>query len=125
VLSDLLVLLTAAFFGAMAIYALVRPADVLSRFGVAVATSDGRNEVRAVYGGFGLAVAAMLVYAAVAGGRSALWIPSVVAISLAGMALGRLISLALESERGSKVVWQFLLVEVVLAALLFASHALL
>lgn len=122
--SDLLVLAAAAFFAAMGLYALARPAAVLDRFGVTVATPDGRNEVRAVYGGFGLAVAAMLVYAAVVGGRSALWIPSVVAIALAGMALGRLISLALERERGSRVVWQFLLVEVGLAALLFASHAL-
>ena len=57
-MTDVLVLLVAAGFALMGLGALVRPRMVLDQFGVDVGTADGRNEVRAVYGGFGVAVAA-------------------------------------------------------------------
>jgi hypothetical protein len=106
----------------MGLYALAQPAGVLERFGVAVQTADGRNEVRAVYGGFGLVVAGMLVYAAFTAGRGALWIPSVIALALLGMAAGRLISMAIDRTRGGGQVWLFLAVELVLAVMLFLAH---
>ena len=54
-MADALTLIVAAGFAAMGLLALARPADVLAQFGVSVETPEGRNEVRAVYGGFGLA----------------------------------------------------------------------
>ena len=52
----------------MGVYALVVPAAILAPFGVPVESPDGRAEVRAVYGGFGIAVAALLGVAAAGGG---------------------------------------------------------
>lgn len=123
-LADLLILAVAAFFLGMGLYALAKPGDVMARFGVTVDSVDGRNEVRAVYGGFGVAVAGMLVYAALTPGRAALWIPSVISLALLGMAAGRLISVVLDRARGGSQVWLYFVVEIVLAAMLFAGHAL-
>ncbi|WP_342217371.1 DUF4345 family protein [Nocardia flavorosea] len=56
------VVLTAAglFFTGMGLYALAAPARLVRPFGIAVGTTPGRSEVRAVYGGFGLAVVSRL-----------------------------------------------------------------
>jgi uncharacterized protein DUF4345 len=124
VLADALVLACALLFLAMGLYALAQPAAVVARFGIRVESAAGRNEVRAVYGGFGIAVAAMLAYAALTTGRGAFWIPSVIALAMIGMAVGRLASVALDRDRGSGQVWLFFCVEVALAAALFGSHAL-
>ena len=43
-------------FIAMGVMALLRPAQVLAYFGLHNLTPDLRNEVRAVYGGFGVAL---------------------------------------------------------------------
>ena len=119
-MSDAVVLVVAAGFALMGAGALVRPADVLGQFGVTVGTVEGRNEVRAVYGGFGLAVAALL---AVALGDESIREGMVlaVAISLAGMAAGRLVSIALERPRGVFPVWTYLTIELVAAGALVAA----
>jgi hypothetical protein len=52
------------FNAAMALVALAAPARILAFFGVEVTTADGRNEVRSVYGGTGIAVIAALVVSA-------------------------------------------------------------
>jgi hypothetical protein len=111
-MRDALVLLIAAGFGAMGLAALARPRDVLAQFGVAVETVEGRNEVRAVYGGFGLAVAATLAVAALGDPKTAEGIVVAVAIALFGMAGGRLISAALERPRSAYPVWVYFLIEV-------------
>ena len=49
-----------------------------------------RSEVRAVYGGFGLAIAGVLVFAAIADGDLRKGILITVGAALAGMAFGRL-----------------------------------
>ena len=122
-IADVLVLVPAALFAVMGLYALAVPRQGRGPVRRSIVqTLDGRNEVRAVYGGFGLAVAGMLVYAAFTDGRGALWIPSVIALSLLGMAAGRLISMALDRTRGSRTVWGFLAVEVIMAVMLFAAH---
>jgi uncharacterized protein DUF4345 len=121
-MEDALVLVIAAGFAAMGLGALARPRDVLAQFGVAVDTSEGRNEVRAVYGGFGLAVAALLTVAALGDPATAEGIIVAVAIALAGMAGGRLVSAALEPPRSAYPVWVFFLIEVAgAAALLIAA----
>jgi hypothetical protein len=61
------VAVVATFLAGMGSVALVKPALIWKPFGVAPTTPAARNEVRAVYGGFGLAVAALLFTAALAG----------------------------------------------------------
>lgn len=120
-MSDALVLIVAAGFAVMALAALARPRDVLGQFGVAVDTVDGRNEVRAVYGGFGLAVAALLAVAAIGDPSTSEGIVVAVAFALAGMAGGRLVSSALEPPRSLYPVWAYFSIEVVAAVLLLVA----
>ena len=123
-LADLLVAWPALFFLGMGVLALARPGQVVDRFGTTVDSLDGRNEVRSVYGGFGVAVAFLLGWAVFTDGRGELWIPSVIAVLCFGMAVGRLVSLPLDRTPGSPVVWRYVLLELAMAASLFASHTL-
>jgi uncharacterized protein DUF4345 len=120
-MNDGIVLIVAAGFALMALAALARPRDILGQFGVAVDTVDGRNEVRAVYGGFGLAVAALLAVAAFGNPGTAEGMVVAVAFALVGMAGGRLVSSALERPRSVYPVWVFFAIEVVSAAALLAT----
>lgn len=123
-LADLLLWAVATFFLGMGVVAIARPSGVVDRFGIDVTTADGRGEIRAVYGGFGIAVAALLVWAVFTEGRGELWIPSVLAVAVFGMAVGRTLSMLLDRTRGSAVAWRFTALELVLAVALFASHTL-
>jgi len=120
-MSDVLILIVAAGFAAMGLAALARPADVLAQFGVAVETPDGRNEVRAVYGGFGIAVAAVLAVAALGDPSTADGIVVAVAVSLLGMAAGRLLSALRERPTGLYPVWVYFAIEIVSAAVLLLA----
>lgn len=108
-------------FAGMGLYALAAPAAVLRPFGLEVGTSTGRAEVRAVYGGFGLAMAGVLFWAA--GGCDEMRTGAAVAVgvALAGMAIGRIISRVLDSATGFYPVWFYCSVEVVGAAVLIAA----
>jgi hypothetical protein len=122
--KDILVLIIAAGFAAMGLAALARPRDVLAQFGVAVETAEGRNEVRAVYGGFGLAVAAVLAVAALGNPSTAEGILVAIAFALVGMAGGRLAAAAVERPRSAYPVWTYFAIEVAgAAALLVAAWA--
>ena len=84
-------LVIAVFFAGMGVYALAAPAAMLRPFGVTLGTASARSEVRAVYGGFGLAMAAVLSYAfRVPEVRTGVLLT--VGAALAGMAAGRLVS---------------------------------
>lgn len=113
----------ALFFVIMALVAFASPATVLAYFGTTELTVDGRNEVRAVYGGFGLVVAG-LVAVAPFWPRFGPGILLTVGLSLLGMALGRAISRAVDGGAGF-YPWLFFVVEVALGgALLGAQMAL-
>lgn len=114
-----LVLLVAALFALMGVAALVRPESILAYFGITTLTRDGRNEVRAVYGGFGVAVAGLLC---VARFNEAIRTGAVlaVAVALLGMAVGRLISALLDGAPG-RYPWVFLGVELAGAAVLLGA----
>lgn len=118
---DVAVWAVAAGFAAMGLYALAAPARVLAQFGVAVETADGRNEVRAVYGGFGLAVAALLGVAAAGEGGVREGILVAVGFALAGMAAGRVLSALADRRASGYPVAAFLAIELVCAALLLAA----
>jgi hypothetical protein len=116
-LYTLPVLAVAAFFLGMGALALLRPEQIVRFFGTTSLTRDGRNEVRAVYGGFGMSIACLLA--------AAPWLPGLqkgvllsVGVALAGMALGRFVSIGVEGGAGT-YPWLFLCVEGALAAVLF------
>jgi hypothetical protein len=113
----------AVFFVGMGGYALAAPATLVRPFGITLGESAARSEVRAVYGGFGLAIAAVLTYAAVAEGELRNGILITVAAALAGMAFGRLASTALGDRTGFYPNWFYFLVESVAAVALLAISA--
>lgn len=87
-------LVALAFLG-MGLVALAQPRRIGHYFGTRFDTADGRNEVRAVYGGFGLAMAAALVAAErIPALREGVLVT--VALALAGMALGRVLGALVE-----------------------------
>ncbi len=83
-------------FALMGAAALVRPALIWRPFGVVPETVAARSEVRAVYGGFGLALAALLVAADNGATEFRDGVLVTVAVSLFGMAAGRAVSGVLE-----------------------------
>lgn len=118
-MADKLIIAVAGFFFAMGAVALARPERVLALFGTPSLTSDGGNEVSAVYGGFGVSIGCLLL--------ATLWLPSIrtgvtvaVAVALLGMAFGRVIGALLEVSPGF-FPWFFFGIEVVLALALVIS----
>lgn len=114
-----LTLLVALAFALMGALALVRPDRILRPFGIKSLPIDARNEVRAVYGGFGVAIAALLVLTVTdgdvrVGGRLA------VALALIGMAAGRLVSGLLDRQFG-RYPRLFTVIEGALATMLLIS----
>ncbi len=116
-----LVLVPALFFAGMGLFALAWPERVVGFFGTPGLTVDGRNEVRAVYGGFGAAVAALLLWS-LAEPPLARGIHVAVGIALLGMAFGRVVSCAVDGGAG-RHPWLFLAVEIALAACLLGAAA--
>lgn len=113
----------AVFFAGMGIYALAAPAAIIRPFGITLTEAASRSEVRAVYGGFGLAIAGVLAYAAVAGGDVRRGILITVGAALAGMAFGRLAAAVLGDRTAFYPNWFYCLVEAVAAAALVAISA--
>jgi len=56
------VILSAIFFAAIGVTAMIRPHDLLEGFSIETTARDSRNEMRAVYGGFPLAVSGLLLF---------------------------------------------------------------
>ncbi len=114
------ILVIAAFFLAMGVYALASPAALIRPFGVTLASPVARSEVRAVYGGFGLAIAAVLGYAAFRTGDVQKGILITVGVALVGMALGRIVSAVVDARTPFYPNWFYGLVEVVAGGALLA-----
>lgn len=107
----------AVFFTAMGLCALAAPARVMAPFAISLESATARSEVRAVYGGFGLAMGAILAIS-VADPDLRRGIVSTVAVALAGMAVGRLIS-AVDGPTRFYPNWCYFIVEAVAAAALW------
>lgn len=120
---SVLVIIVAIFFAGMGAAALIRPAVIWAPFGVAPTTPAARNEVRAVYGGFGIAVAILLVVAdnASAGFRDGALVTT--AVALAGMAAGRIVGFVVEPRGVGRFTVLFGVIEVVLALALVRAAA--
>lgn len=106
----LAITLMGTFFFGMGVFALARPSDLIRPFGINLPAPESRAEIRAVYGGFGLAMAAVLGLAA---GDAALrdGILITVAAALGGMAFGRLISGVVDRPKAFYPNWFYLVVE--------------
>jgi Domain of unknown function (DUF4345) len=111
------------FFAGMGIYALAAPSAIIHPFGITLGEAASRSEVRAVYGGFGLAIAGVLVLAAIQQGDVRTGILIAVGAALAGMAFGRVASAVLGDRTTFYPNWFYFVVEAVAAAALFAISA--
>ena len=119
---ELSIAIAVAGFSFMAFAAIIAPARVTEQFGIPELTIAGRNEVRAVYGGFGLAVAGILVTALATPDLRA-GICLAVGVALGGMAGGRVLSALLDRQIG-RFPLVYLIIEVVGASLLIhAAYA--
>jgi hypothetical protein len=110
----------AVFFLGMGIYALAAPRALVRPFGIVLESPVARSEVRAVYGGFGLAIAAVLGYAGFRGGDVQKGILITVGVALAGMALGRIVSALVDARSPFYPNWFYFIVEAVAGTALFA-----
>lgn len=120
--DQFIVAAVAAFFALMGLAALVQPAAIVALFGGTAETPDSRNEIRAVYGGFGIALAALLfaTLSSTSAWRGGALLA--VAVSLIGMAGGRLIAFVVERPQGFFPTVTFLIVELVLAGALLSAR---
>ncbi|MFG3618415.1 DUF4345 family protein [Nocardia sp. NPDC047654] len=109
------------FFLGMGAYALAAPAALIRPFGIRLTEAGARYEVRAVYGGFGLAMAAVLAVAALDLASLRGGIMVAVGAALAGMALGRVASAVLDERTAFYPTWFYGMVETVGAVALFAA----
>jgi hypothetical protein len=118
--NTVIIAAAALFFLGMGVLALVRPAGLVTPFGISLAGPEGRLEVCAVYGGFGIAIAALLGVAALdpAAHRGEVL---AVAVALFGMAGGRVLGRIRDRPRAFYPVWFYFWVEVVVGALLLVS----
>jgi len=98
--------------------AIAEPAFVMAQFGILELTPAGRNEVRAVYGGFGIFMALALVVA-LRQPELRSGIVFAVAAALGGMAAGRLVSAAVDRAI-DRAPLAYLALEVIVAVMLLA-----
>jgi hypothetical protein len=96
-LSIVGVLGAALFFGAIGVSAMIRPRNLLQGFSIEANEPESRNEIRAVYGGFPLAVAALLIFSLTRPDLSD-GILIALATSSAGMAIGRIVSVIIDRK---------------------------
>ncbi|TXI54696.1 DUF4345 family protein [Mycolicibacter arupensis] len=113
---DLGLYLGALLFAVMGVGALVVPDRVTEQFDVPTLTIAGRNEVRAVYGGFGIAMAAMLIVASTSMDLR-LGVGLTIGVALIGMAVGRLVSAVIDRSLPSRPL-MYLVVELVAAGVI-------
>jgi hypothetical protein len=115
----ILVGVAAMFYFALGVRALLRPKNLLAEFKIFANEDVSRNEIRAVYGGFPLAASGLLIFS--------LWdtpysdgILFAVAVSTLGMAVGRIVSAAIDGalDRFPAI---FIGVELVIAACIAAK----
>lgn len=113
-----LVAVTIVFFFGMGLIGLAIPERIGAIFGAAHLTAEGRNEFRAVYGGFGVAIAGVL---AVAWFDAALrpGLAIAVAAALFGMAGGRVVAALVERPRRFYPSWFYCSAETAMGTILW------
>jgi dolichol kinase len=115
-LGTICVVAAALFYGAIGVSAIMRPKHLLRGFSIEAAVSESRNEIRAVYGGFPLAVAGLLLFSLTQPELSDGILTSL-SICSAGMAFGRILSALMDKTIGKHPL-VFLILEVIVAVLI-------
>ncbi len=120
--SDFLLFAPAIFFLGMGCLGLFLPQFISSLFDVKLDSVNGRNEVRAVYGGFGIALT-LAIFFAIKQPHLRRGISFCLSLSMFGMAFGRLVSSCIEQP--GAICWVFVVVECLLAtAIAYGGHVL-
>lgn len=120
-MSSAIILTVAALFLGMGGYGLVAPAALIRPFGIALGSAEARAEVRAVYGGFGIAVALVLAVAGLDFGDIRAGAVTTVAAALLGMAGGRLAARFADAPRAFYPIWFYFWVEIAGAGVLLLA----
>ncbi|MCA2228451.1 DUF4345 family protein [Nonomuraea aurantiaca] len=120
-MSAVVIAVVAIFFLGMGVYGLVAPAALIRPFRIVADSAEARTEVRAVYGGFGVAVGGLLLAAAADVGGMRTGVVVTIAISLLGMAVGRLVARLVERPSAFYPCWLYFWVEVVGGGALLAA----
>lgn len=110
-LDSLLVLLPALFFAGMGGVGLFAPLRIARIFGAEARTADSRIELQAVYGGFGIAVAALLLMAVRSSSSLRVGLTLAIALCTCGMAFGRLFGWVSGGKGSTRAQAVFLVVE--------------
>ncbi|CRK56293.1 hypothetical protein [Alloactinosynnema sp. L-07] len=105
--------LVALFFLGMGILGLAAPDTLIKPFGIELRHSLARTEVRAVYGGFGVAISVVLTLPALDVGGLRTGVATAVAAALLGMAFGRLVSAVVDRPVRFYPSWFYFLVETI------------
>ncbi|MBP2322728.1 hypothetical protein JOF56_003113 [Kibdelosporangium banguiense] len=122
-MSSVLITVVALFFAGMGVFALAAPQALVAPFRISLQGGEGRAEVRAVYGGFGVAIAGLLTFAAIEPSR-ATGIVVTVAAAVLGMAFGRLVSRVFDRPAAFYPIWFYFWVEILAGAILLTAVAL-
>ncbi|MEV0358781.1 DUF4345 family protein [Nocardia sp. NPDC050697] len=112
--------LAATAFALMGLAALAAPDRIVTPFGMRATAPAARSEVRAVYGGFGIALAGVLAWAATGTGGAHAGAVLAAGIALLGMAGGRLLSRLLDAAVPFYPVYFYLVIELLAGAALCA-----
>jgi hypothetical protein len=120
-LTIAVIVIAAVFFLGMGVYALAAPAAMIRVFAIMLPEPESRSEVRAVYGGFGLAIAGVLAFAAVESSPLRSGVMITVGTALAGMAFGRIVSAVIDGRTPFYPNWFYFVVETVGAAALLLT----
>lgn len=105
------IIAAAVLFLGMGVYGLFAPAALIKPFQMDAGTAEARTEIRAVYGGFGVAVAILLGLAAADVGEIRHGAVIAVAAALLGMAFGRLAARVVEHPAAFYPSWFYFWVE--------------
>ncbi|MFI6740348.1 DUF4345 family protein [Nonomuraea sp. NPDC050451] len=120
-MQTVVIVVVAVFFLGMGVFGLVAPAALIRPFRMIADSAEARSEVRAVYGGFGVAVGGLLLMALADVGGIRAGVVVTVAVSLLGMAFGRLVGRAVERPAAFYPVWCYFWVEAAAAGALLAG----
>ncbi|MEU7834111.1 MULTISPECIES: DUF4345 family protein [unclassified Nonomuraea] len=120
-MSAFVIAVVAIFFLGMGVYGLVAPAALIRPFRIVADSAEARTEIRAVYGGFGVAVGGLLLAAAADAGGMRTGMAVTVAVSLLGMAVGRLVARLVERPSAFYPSWLYFWVEAVGGGALLAA----
>jgi hypothetical protein len=118
-MATVVIVVIGVFYLGMGGFALAAPAALVGPFHIVADTPEARSEVRAVYGGFGIAMGVLLGVAALGAESIRSGVVIAAGTALAGMALGRLVSRLVDRGTAFYPVWFYFVVETVAAALLF------